>query len=166
MVRVDGDDNGGRSLIRVRGLDKTYRRGSEVIHVLQGLNLDVDAGEFIAKYTPGCMTETCDFRDNWTTISVGAGVYGVSPNSVKSHEKFRKKFQLPFPLLADDGHAAAERYGVWALKKFMGREYMGVERTTFIIGPDGKVARVFRKVKPAGHAAEVLDALAELKGKG
>ena len=116
--------------------------------------------------TPGCTTEACDFRDNWTTVSAEAEVYGVSPDSVKSHEKFREKFQLPFPLLADDGHAAAERYGVWALKKFMGREYMGVERTTFIIGPDGKVARVFRKVKPAGHAAEVLDALAELKGKG
>ncbi|TAK73082.1 MAG: thioredoxin-dependent thiol peroxidase [Dehalococcoidia bacterium] len=139
-------------------------------HAGKRVRLDDLRGRWVVLYwypkddTPGCTTEACDFRDNWTTVSAEAEVYGVSPDSVKSHEKFREKFQLPFPLLADAGHAAAELYGVWALKKFMGREYMGVERTTFIIGPDGKVARVFRKVKPAGHAGEVLDALAELKG--
>jgi len=116
--------------------------------------------------TPGCTTEACEFRDHWQSVSAEADVYGVSPDSLKSHQKFRAKFDLPFPLLSDEGHATAESYGVWGLKKFMGRSYMGVERTTFIIDPDGKVARVFRKVKPAGHAAEILEALSELKEKG
>jgi len=116
--------------------------------------------------TPGCTTEACEFRDNWEAVSAVAEVYGVSPDTVKSHGKFREKFRLPFPLLSDEGHAVAQRYGVWAMKKFMGRSYMGVERTTFIIGPDGRVARVFQNVKPSGHAKEVLKALAEVKGKG
>ena len=116
--------------------------------------------------TPGCTTEACEFRDNWKAVSAQADVYGVSPDTVKSHEKFRYKFRLPFPLLSDEGHSVAQRYGVWAMKKFMGRAYMGVERTTFIIGPDGRVARVLQKVKPSGHAKEVLKALAELKRKG
>jgi len=136
------------------------------------VRLDDLRGRWVVLYwypkddTPGCTTEACEFRDRWPDVSAEAEVYGVSPDSVTSHEKFRAKFQLPFPLLADAGHATAESYGVWGLKKFMGREYMGVERTTFIIGPDGKVARVFRNVKPAGHAEEVLQALSELKGKG
>jgi peroxiredoxin Q/BCP len=82
---------------------------------------------------------------------------------VKSHQRFRDKFSLPFPLLADEGHQVSERYGVWGPKKFMGREYMGVDRATFIIDPDGKIARVFPKVSPAGHALELSDALRELK---
>jgi thioredoxin-dependent peroxiredoxin len=114
--------------------------------------------------TPGCTTEASEIRDNWSLISGEAELFGVSPDSVKSHQKFRDKFSLPFPLLADPEHTVSEAYGVWGPKKFMGREYMGVDRTTFIVGPDGKVARVFPKVTPAGHALEILQALKELKG--
>jgi peroxiredoxin Q/BCP len=113
--------------------------------------------------TPGCTTEACDIRDSWGMLEGEAALFGVSPDSVKSHQKFKDKFSLPFPLLADEGHAVAEAYGVWGLKKFMGREYMGVDRTTFIIGPDGKIARVIEKVKPAGHALELAQALKDLK---
>jgi peroxiredoxin Q/BCP len=113
--------------------------------------------------TPGCTTEACEIRDNFAILSGEAEVLGVSPDSVKSHQRFRDKFSLPFPLLADGEHRVADAYGVWGPKKFMGREYMGVDRTTFIIGPDGRIARVFDKVKPAGHALELLEALRELK---
>lgn len=114
--------------------------------------------------TPGCTTEACEIRDNWALISGEAELFGISPDSVKSHQKFRDKFSLPFPLLADPEHTVSEAYGVWGPKKFMGREYMGVDRATFIVGPDGRVARVFPKVTPAGHALEILQALKELKG--
>jgi len=114
--------------------------------------------------TPGCTTEACEIRDNWSLISGEAELFGISPDSVKSHEKFRDKFSLPFPLLADPEHTVSQAYGVWGPKKFMGREYMGVDRATFIVGPDGRVARVFPKVTPAGHALEILQALKELKG--
>jgi peroxiredoxin Q/BCP len=113
--------------------------------------------------TPGCTTEACEIRDNFAMISGEAAVFGVSPDSVKSHQKFRDKFSLPFTLLADDEHRVADAYGLWGPKKFMGREYMGVDRTTFIIGPDGRIAHVFEKVKPAGHAIEILEKLKELK---
>lgn len=134
------------------------------------VSLDDLRGRWVVLYwypkddTPGCTTEACEFRDSWDSISAEAEVYGVSPDNAASHRKFRDKLRLPFPLLADAGHAVAERYGVWAMKKFMGRQYMGVERTTFIIAPDGTVARVFRNVKPAGHAKEIRKALIELKG--
>ena len=114
--------------------------------------------------TPGCTVEACEIRDSWSLLSGEAALYGVSPDSVKSHVKFRDKFNLPFGLLADDDHAVSEAYGVWGPKKFMGKEYMGVDRTTFIIAPDGKIARVMEKVKPAGHALQILEALHELKG--
>jgi peroxiredoxin Q/BCP len=111
--------------------------------------------------TPGCTTQACGIRDAWGEFErAGAVVLGVSPDSEKSHVKFKDKFDLPFTLLADTDHAVAEAYGVWALKKYMGREYMGVERTTFVLGADGVVARVFQKVKPATHADDVLAALA------
>lgn len=113
--------------------------------------------------TPGCTTEACDIRDNFSILSGEAEVLGISPDSVKSHQRFRDKHELPFRLLADEDHAVAEAYGVWGPKKFMGREYMGVSRTTFIIDPDGTIARVFENVKPAGHALELLEALRELK---
>ena len=128
-------------------------------------------GEWVVLYwypkddTPGCTTEACGIRDNWQMLSGEAKLFGISPDSVKSHQKFRDKFNLPFPLLADEGHQVSERYGVWGPKKFMGREYMGVDRTTFVIDPDGKIARVFPKVSPAGHALELSDTLRELKSK-
>jgi len=113
--------------------------------------------------TPGCTIEACEIRDNFELLSGEAEVFGISPDSVASHVKFRDKFELPFRLLADADHAVSEQYGVWGLKKFMGREYMGVDRTTFIISPDGTVAKVFENVKPAGHALELLKTLQTLK---
>ena len=113
--------------------------------------------------TPGCTKESCQFRDLFPRFRKdGTVILGISPDSVKSHAKFKKKFELPFTLLADEGHKVADSYGVWALKTFMGRKYMGVERTTFIIGPDGRIARVFENVKPDGHAEEVAAALKDL----
>jgi len=133
------------------------------------VSLKAMRGDWVVLYwypkddTPGCTTEACEIRDNWQLLSGEAKLFGVSPDSVKSHQKFRDKFDLPFPLLADDGHKVADAYGVWGPKKFMGREYMGVDRSTFIIDPKGKLARIFPSVKPAGHALEILQALKELK---
>jgi len=111
--------------------------------------------------TSGCTTEACGFRDSWRAVqAAGAVVLGVSPDGPASHQKFRKKYELPFPLLADEDHAVAEAYGAWGEKSMYGRKYFGVLRTTYIIDPAGKIARVFAKVKPRGHAAEVLAALA------
>ncbi|MEX2245477.1 MAG: thioredoxin-dependent thiol peroxidase [Dehalococcoidia bacterium] len=115
--------------------------------------------------TPGCTVEACEIRDNFAMISGEAELFGVSPDSITSHQKFRDKFTLPFPLLSDDGHAVSEAYGVWGPKKFMGREYMGVDRATFIVRPDGNLAKVFPKVSPAGHALEIAQALRDLKSK-
>ena len=113
--------------------------------------------------TSGCTTQACGFRDAWSEVKAsGARLFGVSPDGVKSHQKFRDKYNLPFPLLADEDHAVAEAYGVWGEKSMYGRKYMGILRTTFIIDEKGRIARVFEKVKPAGHAAEVLSALQEL----
>ena len=110
--------------------------------------------------TPGCTTEACNFRDDYSAYQqAGVTILGVSPDTPKSHAKFKAKFGLPFPLLADVDHKVCELYGVWGLKKFMGREYDGVFRTTFIIDPQGKIARVFENVKPAEHSVEVLEAL-------
>jgi peroxiredoxin Q/BCP len=115
--------------------------------------------------TPGCTTEACSFRDANSDIEAeGAVVLGVSTDSLRSHDKFRQKHGLPFTLLSDPDHRIAEAYGVYGLKKFMGREYMGVERSTFVIGPDGKLARIWPKVKPAGHADEVLAWLRSQRG--
>ena len=110
--------------------------------------------------TPGCTTEACEFRDTWKKIQKkGAVLLGVSPDSVKSHGKFAKKFDLRFPLLADEEKKIVQAYGVWGQKKFMGRSYLGVHRTTFLIGPDGKIQKIWTQVKAEGHAAEVLSAL-------
>jgi peroxiredoxin Q/BCP len=113
--------------------------------------------------TSGCTTEACEFRDLFPRFdTAGAAVLGVSPDPVRSHARFKAKYHLPFTLLADTDHRVAEAYGVWQEKQLYGRKYMGVERTTFVIDRDGRVARVFAKVKPAGHAEEVAGALAEL----
>ncbi len=110
--------------------------------------------------TPGCTTEACAFRDDYSAYeNTGVIILGVSPDSVKSHVKFKQKYQLPFPLLADEGHKVCDLYGVWGPKKFMGKSYEGVLRTTFLIDGQGNIARVFENVKPAGHSAEILEAL-------
>ena len=110
--------------------------------------------------TSGCTVEACEFRDDWPAVrKAGAVVLGVSPDSVASHLKFKQKFDLPFSLLADDGHAVAERYGVWGEKSMYGRKYFGVNRTTFVIDEEGRIVKVFEKVRPKGHAAEVLEAV-------
>ncbi|MGZ4396723.1 MAG: thioredoxin-dependent thiol peroxidase [Gaiellaceae bacterium] len=110
--------------------------------------------------TPGCTTESCEFRDAYDVFRErGAEILGVSPDGEKSHQKFKSKYGLPFPLLADPDHVAAEAYGVWGEKKFMGKKYMGLDRSTFLIDSDGNVAKAMRGIKPAGHASEVLDAL-------
>ena len=113
--------------------------------------------------TPGCTTESCEFRDLVQRFEgVNAQILGISPDSVKSHAKFRDKFKLNFPLLADEGHAVADQYGVWGEKSFMGRKFLGNLRTTFVIGRDGRIAKVFEEVKPKGHAAEVAAAVEAL----
>ena len=110
--------------------------------------------------TPGCTTEACSFRDDYQQYQqAGVVILGISPDPPKKHAKFKEKYHLPFTLLADETHEVCERYGVWGLKKYMGREYMGVLRTTFLIDPQGGIARVFEGVKPAEHSAEVLAAL-------
>ena len=112
--------------------------------------------------TPGCTTEACNFRDDYSAYEqAGVTILGVSPDSVASHTKFKSKFDLPFTLLADEDHQVCDAYGVWGPKKFMGREYEGVLRTTYLIDQDGMVSRVFENVKPADHSKEVLEALAQ-----
>jgi thioredoxin-dependent peroxiredoxin len=110
--------------------------------------------------TPGCTTQACGIRDVYGEFErEGAVVFGVSPDGEQSHVKFKKKFELPFTLLADPDHAVAEEYGVWREKKYMGRAYLGIDRSTFVIGEDGTVKKVLRKVKPATHADDVLAVL-------
>jgi len=110
--------------------------------------------------TPGCTTEACNFRDDYSAYEkAGVTILGVSPDSPQKHNKFRAKYNLPFTLLADTNHQVCELYEVWGRKKFMGREYDGVLRTTYLIDPDGVILKVFENVKPANHSAQVLDAL-------
>ena len=107
--------------------------------------------------TPGCTAEACFFRDLLPEFEKkGAAVYGISADSEKSHSKFSTKYGLTFPLLSDPDHSVATAYASWGLKKFMGREYLGIKRNTFLIDGEGKIARVWEKVKPQEHAAEVL----------
>jgi thioredoxin-dependent peroxiredoxin len=110
--------------------------------------------------TPGCTKEACDFRDSFADYKkAGAVILGVSPDDSDSHAKFTKKFDLPFPLLADDEKKVCEAYGVWKEKSMYGKKYMGVERTTFVIDKTGIVSQIFSKVKVDGHSAAVLDAI-------
>lgn len=110
--------------------------------------------------TPGCTKEACNFRDDYSAYEkAGVVILGVSPDTVASHVKFKKKFQLPFPLLADEGHKVCDLYQVWGPKKFMGKAYEGVLRTTFLIDGNGIIQKVFESVRPAEHSAEVLAAL-------
>ncbi len=113
--------------------------------------------------TPGCTTEACNFRDDYSAyVNAKLIVLGVSPDSPQSHAKFKEKYALPFPLLADIGHKVCEMYEVWGPKKFMGRTYEGVLRTTFLIDSKGLIAQVFEKVRPAEHSTEVLEAALRL----
>ena len=110
--------------------------------------------------TPGCTTQACEFRDSMPRFTDDvAVVLGISPDSVKSHQKFKLKYELPFTLLADTEKVVAQAYGVWKEKSMYGRVYMGVERTTFLIDAQGILRQVFEKVKPAGHADAVAEAL-------
>ncbi len=135
------------------------------VHALKDLR-----GSWILLYfypkddTPGCTTEACGIRDAWSDFSkYKAKVFGISTDPVKSHAKFAEKFHLPFPLLADSEKTMVQDYGVWGKKKFMGREYLGTMRTSFLIDPKGKIAKIYESVKPALHAEEVLKDLKSLK---
>ena len=112
--------------------------------------------------TPGCTTQACSLRDNWDRVSAtGVEVFGVSPDTVRSHVKFRAKYDLPYPLLADPGHVTADAFGVWVEKEARGKRYMGIERTTFVIDPEGRIEHVLPQVKPVEHVDLLLDALAQ-----
>lgn len=112
--------------------------------------------------TPGCTTQACDFRDQHESFEeIDAVILGVSTDPQTKHEKFKDKYNLPFLLLVDEDHAAAEKYGVWKLKKNFGKEYMGVERSTFLINKDGELVKEWRKVKVKGHVEEALQYLKE-----
>jgi peroxiredoxin Q/BCP len=123
-------------------------------------------GRFVVLYfyprddTPGCTKEACAFRDRFAEFAqLGAVVLGVSTDPVKAHDKFAGKFNLPFPLLADEDRRIVQAYGVWGMKSFMGRKFEGTHRVTFLIGPEGRIRRIWPQVKPDEHAAEVLAAL-------
>jgi len=111
--------------------------------------------------TPGCTTQACGLRDSWSRVAeTGVEIFGVSPDSVTSHVKFREKYALPYRLLADEGHQVAEAFGVWVEKSRAGRTYFGTERTTFVIGADGRIEHVLPHVKPDAHVDRLLQALA------
>jgi peroxiredoxin Q/BCP len=110
--------------------------------------------------TPGCTTEACEFRDAYDEFRArGVEVLGISPDSVGSHEKFKAKHELPFTLLSDPDHEAAERYGVWTERSMYGKKFMGIKRSTFVVDADGNLAKAMLGIRPAGHAAKVLDQL-------
>jgi len=111
--------------------------------------------------TTGCTTQACSLRDGWSRVTAtGVTLFGVSPDSVKSHIKFREKYALPYRLLSDEGHRVADAFGVWVEKKAMGRTYFGTERSTFVVGPDGRVEHVLAQVKPAEHLDQLMAVLA------
>jgi peroxiredoxin Q/BCP len=133
----------------------------------ESLTLSSLRGQWVVLYayprddTSGCTTEACEFRDLFPRFTKSkAVILGISPDSVKSHQKFKAKYELPFTLVSDEEKVALQAYDIWKEKSMYGRKYMGVERTTFVIDPTGRVAKVFEKVKPAGHAAEVEQVLA------
>jgi peroxiredoxin Q/BCP len=111
-------------------------------------------------FTPGCTTQAAEFsRDYEKFKEAGIEIVGISPNEEESHEKFRQKMGIPYPLVADTGKDVSKSYGVYGLKKFMGREYMGVNRSTFLVDKTGKIVKIFKRVRPAGHSQEVFQAL-------
>jgi thioredoxin-dependent peroxiredoxin len=111
--------------------------------------------------TPGCTTQACGLRDGWSRVTeTGVQLFGVSPDSVASHARFRAKYGLPYRLLADEGHGLADAYGVWVEKSYGGRTYFGNERSTFVVGPEGRIEHVLARVKPAEHVDQLMEALA------
>jgi len=132
----------------------------------QSVSLDSFRGQHVLLYfypkddTPGCTTEACNFRDDYSSYqNAKVVILGVSPDSPTSHKKFQDKYQLPFTLLADENHQVCDLYKVWGPKKSFGKEYEGVHRTTYLIGPEGIIQEVFQKVSPAKHSAQVLEIL-------
>jgi len=130
------------------------------------INLEQYRGKTLVLYfypkddTPGCTAEACSLRDGYRELKqAGIEILGVSPDKSGKHQKFINKYDPPFSLLADENHGTLEAYGVWGLKKFMGREYMGVNRTTFIIGDDGKIQHIIDKVDTKNHAQQIMDLL-------
>jgi peroxiredoxin Q/BCP len=128
------------------------------------------AGKWLVVYfypkddTPGCTTEACSFRDEYDYLQEqGLNVVGISKDSVKSHAKFAEKYKLSFPILADEDHEVIEAYGAWGPKKFMGREYVGISRMSFLINPSGEIAKEYPKVTPKEHVGEILKDFASLK---
>lgn len=131
-------------------------------------SLNQYAGQWVVLYfypkddTPGCTKEACSFRDSFAELKkAGIAILGVSVDPVKKHAKFVEKYTLPFTLLSDEDKEVVEKYGVWGKKKFMGREYMGTNRVTFLIDPKGMIAKVYEKVDPAHHAQEILSDVLE-----
>ena len=148
-----------------QAIDFTLSDENEKVHKLSDYQ-----GKYVLLYfypkdnTKGCTTEACNFRDDYSAYrEAGVVILGVSPDSTKSHKNFINKFLLPFTLLADPNHKVCDLYGVWGRKKFMGREYDGVFRTTFLINPGGKIVKVFENVKPGQHSKEVLEVINSLK---
>ena len=138
----------------------TYDGHGRNAHALLSSGISVVLYLYPKDDTPGCTKQACGIRDTWGEFERrGAVVLGVSPDARGSHEKFRDKYGLPFTLLADEDHAVAEAYGMWVQKSFAGKKYMGVERSTFVIDPEGNIAKVMRRVKPETHADDVLAAL-------
>ena len=137
-----------------------------------GNGQEVDLGQFHGKPavlyfypkddTPGCTVQACSLRDSWSDIRGKAHVFGVSVDSTRSHEKFIEKYKLPFPLLSDPEKEIVNAYGVWVEKSMYGKKYMGAERSTFVVDGTGRIAAIFRKVKPDEHVALVLDAIKKL----
>ncbi len=114
--------------------------------------------------TPGCTTQACALRDRYSLLlEGGAVVFGVSVDPVESHRKFIEKYSLPFPLLSDESHSLVNAYGVWVEKSMYGKKYMGTQRSTFVIRPDGRIKSIFRKVKPSEHADTLLNDLAHFE---
>jgi len=165
-----------RKNIFVGGICMTIEVGSHVPNIElvadngEKVSLENYKGKYVVLYfypkdmTPGCTTEACDFRDQHQSFAdVNAVIVGVSPDPQEKHQKFKEKHDLPFQLLVDDEHQLAEAFGVWKLKKNFGKEYMGIERSTFIIDPEGKIIKEWRKVKVKNHVEEALNYIKEIQ---
>jgi peroxiredoxin Q/BCP len=137
-------------------------RGGEVVSLKDFRGSPVVLYFYPKDDTPGCTAQACGLRDEWSNFQGRAEIFGVSIDPVESHEKFIAKYSLPFPLLSDPEKKIVTAYGVWVEKSMYGKKYMGTERTTFVIDPNGRIAAILRKVKPADHAEELRSALTAL----